>query len=607
MPARGAAHPMNLKTIIPRPLDPSSCTECVALFRAALTRAYFSRAHARRLGWRGVRPCGGPHSTWTLRVAGSNHVFGLRFDGEQIHNQKIHGCFSLYIFPQHAEDPLWERLPLEALRRGLSPQYAETVRDFARHETWAAPFGIGWLHMEAALDGSFFRVALEAMARWRVRALDGICTNNGQWVIPPGGKECDVPQYRLGLHLMGPLVQTYTEQLEQTPYIRVRHTSHQATAYTKEGSCADPELTEHCLLLTADFGADAAASAIFLADDAYAAPGATIPVQRKIAHLPKYSEDTTQDMPVLHILTGFLGSGKTTFLRAWLDYLNGRERYTGVIQNEFGQVALDATLLGTETCVEALGDGCVCCSLSDSLRPGIERLKAAMPTETLILETTGLANPQNILPDLRDLSDIINVGLVITVVDCGQVFRAPEDFATQGVLHDQVAGADVLLLNKTDIVPDNALLQAEACLKAINPRALLLRAQRGNVPYAALDAFFDEHSNSHLPSRRPCLEHMSVQTHATHSTKNYSSFALTQFPPLTRRGISALLTRAGNGLCRVKGIVHLTDGANGIARDAAAVVQYAGGQLQFEPAPKNNPDGDYLIFIGRDITPFTLG
>ena len=108
--------------------------------------------------------------------------------------------------------------------------------------------------------------------------------------------------------------------------IRVRHTSRQATAYTKEGSCADPELTEHCLLLTADFGADAATSAIFLADDAYAVPGATIPVQRKIARLPKYSEDTTQDMPVLHILTGFLGSGKTTFLRAWLDYLNGRER-----------------------------------------------------------------------------------------------------------------------------------------------------------------------------------------------------------------------------------------------------------------------------------------
>ena len=88
---------------------------------------------------------------------------------------------------------------------------------------------------------------------------------------------------------MGPLVQTYTEQLEQTPYIRMRHTSRQATAYTKEGSCADPELTEHCLLLTADFGADAATSAIFLADDAYAVPGATIPVQRKIARLPKYS------------------------------------------------------------------------------------------------------------------------------------------------------------------------------------------------------------------------------------------------------------------------------------------------------------------------------
>lgn len=104
------------------------------------------------------------------------------------------------------------------------------------------------------------------------------------------------------------------------------------------------------------------------------------------------------------MLTGFLGAGKTTFLRRWLDFLHGRERYTGVIQNEFGKVALDAALMKGDTVVEALDEGCVCCSLADSLRPGLERIIAAMPAEQFVLETTGLANPANVMEALNGLA-----------------------------------------------------------------------------------------------------------------------------------------------------------------------------------------------------------
>lgn len=70
-----------------------------------------------------------------------------------------------------------------------------------------------------------------------------------------------------------------------------------------------------------------------------------------------------------------------------------------------------------DTVVEALDEGCVCCSLADSLRPGLERIIAAMPAEQFVLETTGLANPANVMEALNGLRDLVAPGLVITVAD----------------------------------------------------------------------------------------------------------------------------------------------------------------------------------------------
>ncbi len=229
--------------------------------------------------------------------------------------------------------------------------------------------------------------------------------------------------------------------------------------------------------------------------------------RRPLARLPLRHRPRPEEsgLPVLHVLTGFLGAGKTTFLRRWLDFLHGRERYTGVIQNEFGEIGLDAALMRGDTQVEALDEGCVCCSLADSLRPGLLRLVESMPAEQFILETTGLANPANVMASLAELSDIVRPGLVITVVDALDLTRAG-DAGLRGVRRAQAERADVLVVNKADAVEPAALEALMERLRALNGQALLLPAT-GPSPLPSLTPFIRHGwigAGRHLRTARRC-------------------------------------------------------------------------------------------------------
>ena len=319
---------------------------------------------------------------------------------------------------------------------------------------------------------------------------------------------------------------------------------------------------------------------------------------RPLARLPLRHKPLEEEsgLPVLHILTGFLGSGKTTFLRQWLDFLHGRERYTGVIQNEFGEIGLDAALLRGETQVEALDEGCVCCSLADSLRPGLLRLIGDMPAEQFILETTGLANPANVMEALSELRDIVQPGLVITVADALDLCRSEGDIA--GIRRAQAARADVIILNKADTVEPAALEALAERLRALNRQALILPARHGAVAFAELDAFYADWADRRgtpLPSHRPALPRFGETV--THADEGFVSAALRLSAPLDEAALLALLDGAGPGLCRAKGVVDLRlDGGVTVP----ATVQYAAGRLGFEPAPEG--EERYLVFIGTDIS-----
>ncbi|MBA2126745.1 cobalamin biosynthesis protein CobW [Hyphomicrobium methylovorum] len=205
------------------------------------------------------------------------------------------------------------------------------------------------------------------------------------------------------------------------------------------------------------------------------------------------------------IVTGFLGSGKTTLVRHALENAEGRR--LALIVNEFGDVGVDGTILrscGIENCPEEniveLTNGCLCCTVADDFVPTLEALLSRSPApDHIIVETSGLALPKPLLkafewPDIRNR---VTVDGVVTVVD-GPAVRAgrfaddPEKVAAQRaedesidhdnpleeVYEDQLLCADLIVLNKTDLLTDDEAASVSAEIKNSVPRAIKIVATR---------------------------------------------------------------------------------------------------------------------------------
>ena len=301
---------MRLETLLPRPLDPCGGSECATLMGALIAAIHLDRRRARALGWRGVRPSGSLRPAWTCRVAGSGLVFGLVFLGEDADGGALRGTFAAYAFPL-PDDPLLEVFPLEALRLAVDPGYGDRIRALSEHAETLSPFRIGTVSLRAAVDGSGLSLTLSAPARLRMAALDGVAAFSGgqRWLVEPGGWETDVPAFRLLLRPFAALSATAESLLGDPARVSLDGEAAPIPGFDAAGNIRHiPGGTGRELRLTAAFGSAGAQGR----------PLARLPLR----HKPLEEES---GLPVLHILTGFLGSGKTTFLRQWLDFLHGRE------------------------------------------------------------------------------------------------------------------------------------------------------------------------------------------------------------------------------------------------------------------------------------------
>lgn len=209
------------------------------------------------------------------------------------------------------------------------------------------------------------------------------------------------------------------------------------------------------------------------------------------------------------VITGFLGAGKTTLLRHLVETAGGKR--LALIVNEFGAVGVDAELLrgcGIPACEEAdiveLANGCLCCTVADEFVPAMEALlNRAEPPDHIVIETSGLALPKPLLkafgwPGVRGR---VTVDGVVTVVDgpavaAGRFADDPAAVARQraedpGVEHDnplaevyedQLTCADLVVLNKADLLDAEALARVRAGIAAVLPRAVqVVAAQHGRI------------------------------------------------------------------------------------------------------------------------------
>ncbi|MDP2316069.1 MAG: GTP-binding protein [Pseudomonadota bacterium] len=185
-------------------------------------------------------------------------------------------------------------------------------------------------------------------------------------------------------------------------------------------------------------------------------------------------------VPVL-VVSGFLGSGKTTLVRRLLEDAQARGERVAIVSNEFGALGIDEALLGggEERFVELAG-GCVCCQLSDELVDTLEALREKVDPDRIVIETSGVALPFETQLNLyrEPVNAWVGDEASVVVVSAAQIHEGEE---LEGTFEQQVGSADLLLLHKTDLVPAEALLALEAVLLGMNPDAPILRASFGNV------------------------------------------------------------------------------------------------------------------------------
>ena len=188
-----------------------------------------------------------------------------------------------------------------------------------------------------------------------------------------------------------------------------------------------------------------------------------------------------QKVPVT-ILTGFLGSGKTTLLNRILSEEHGKR--IAVIENEYGEVGIDqALVIDADEEIFEMSNGCICCTVrGDLIRVLGNLMKRREKFDYVLVETTGLADPgpvaQTFFMD-DEIAEEFSLDGIVTLVDAAHI---EQQLGRSDESTEQVAFADILVLNKTDLVSDEALDNVESRLREMNRMARVVRTQRGNVP-----------------------------------------------------------------------------------------------------------------------------
>ena len=197
------------------------------------------------------------------------------------------------------------------------------------------------------------------------------------------------------------------------------------------------------------------------------------------------------DKILVTVLTGYLGAGKTTLLNRILSEDHGRK--FAVIVNEFGEIGIDNDLVvGADEEIFEMNNGCICCTVRGDLMRILDGLlRRTGKFDAIIVETTGLADPAPVAQTFfmdDNLGRKTKLDAIVTVADAKWLNERLKDAPEA---KNQIAFADVILLNKTDLVSPDELSDVEARIRGINPYAKLHKTQRAQIP---LDAVLDRNA-----------------------------------------------------------------------------------------------------------------
>ncbi|CZT33179.1 GTPase, G3E family [Rhizobium sp. 9140] len=344
------------------------------------------------------------------------------------------------------------------------------------------------------------------------------------------------------------------------------------------------------------------------------------------------SEATVQKPIPVTVLTGYLGAGKTTLLNRILSENHGRKY--AVIVNEFGEIGIDNDLIvESDEEIYEMNNGCVCCTVRGDLIRVVEGLmKRPGRFDAIIVETTGLADPVPVAQTFFMDDDVrakTELDAVITLVDAKHL---PLRLKDSREAEDQIAFADVVLLNKTDLVTPEELAKVEATIRVINPSARIHRTQRSEIDLAkVLDqgAFNleralenepdflkqDDHHHDHDHACGPDCGHDHHHHHGhDHGHGHDHAHAPSDIHDVTVQSVSLrggemnpdrffpwiqkITQTDGPNILRLKGIIAFAGDADRYVVQGVHMIIEGDHQ---RPWKDGEPRESRLVFIGRDL------
>jgi G3E family GTPase len=334
------------------------------------------------------------------------------------------------------------------------------------------------------------------------------------------------------------------------------------------------------------------------------------------------SEATASKIPVT-VLTGYLGAGKTTLLNRILSENHGKKY--AVIVNEFGEIGIDNDLIiGADEEVFEMNNGCICCTVrGDLVRIMDGLMKRKGKFDAIIVETTGLADPAPVAQTFfvdEDVQKNARLDAVVTVADAkwlsDRLKDAPE-------AKNQIAFADVIVLNKTDLVNKGELAEVEARIRGINPYAKLHRTERCSVALADvldrgafdLDRILDiepdfleaddhDHDHDHDHHHHDHDHHHHDHGHGLkhYHDEDMQSLSLKTDKPLDPNvfmpWLQNLVQVEGGKILRSKGILAFQDDDDRYVFQGVHMMLEGNHQRKWKEGEKRE---SRLVFIGREL------
>jgi G3E family GTPase len=305
------------------------------------------------------------------------------------------------------------------------------------------------------------------------------------------------------------------------------------------------------------------------------------------------------------VLSGFLGAGKTTLLNRILANREGLR--IAVIVNDMSEINIDATMVRdgaaldrTEERLVEMTNGCICCTLREDLLVEVARLAQEDRFDYLLIESTGISEPMPVAAtfdfvdeDGTSLGDLARLDTMVSLVDASSFLDEVEgddelvdrdlgiddtdDRPISGLLVDQVEFADVVIVNKVDLVAPEVVERTDALVRRLNPRAHVLHASHGEVPLReVLDTGrYDPEAAAELPGWQEAHDEAAPET----EEYGVSSFVFRARRPFHPGRLAAALEEPWPGVVRSKGFVWLSS-----RPEEAGFWSQAGSHLAIEGA-----------------------